>query len=234
MKGLGKLSSLLKIKRDKKRGRAKLVFLKNRGGMLSGDILNMMKTISIEVRRPLGKANEHSQSYKCKNPVISYGENWYRASGYLESKSMGVIPVKYDILTKYDGLKVWIEFKLLFEESLEQIEMVKAWCWINANNCVVADNENTGIIYLSTDLDQWDCVYNGNLEKIRLINENGSMTLLSKDSNSFIEDRIWKHKEHAEYVTLWFNDNSFPTIEKGTIFKCKWILRYTILRNEVD
>ena len=228
MKGLGKLSSLLKIKRDKKRGRAKLVFLKNRGGMLSSDILNMMKTVSIEVRRPLGKENEHSQSYKCKNPEISYNENWYRACGYLESKSMGIIPVKYDILIKYDGLRIWIEFNLLFEESLSLVEMVKSWCWFKADKCVIVDNVGTHEFNLSSILNVWECIYRGSFRKITLINDMGSLILLSKWSNHFVEDKLWTHKEHAEYVTVWFNDANFSTIEKGTLFKCRWILKYEV------
>jgi len=207
------------------KGRIKLVFSNNRGGMITNDIFKLNELTSIEVRRKKDTLNKYSQSYKCINPEIMFGKNWHRASGYLTNYDE-VIPVKYDILTNYNGKKVNIEFKLLFEEPISNVKMVKAWCFINANQCIVLDDKGKYQYSLKTDSDVFEPVYNGKLNKVLFKNDYGSMLLSSKDSNVFSEDRIWKQKKHAEYVMLWHNDNEYPTIKKGTFYRCTWNISY--------
>ena len=225
---INKIKRMLKNFKNRNitKGKVKLIFSNNLGGMLTNDTFDLIKLISIEVRRSTDKLHEYSQSYKCINPDIIYGKNWYRVRGYLTSYSKGVIPVKYDILTKYNGRDVNIEFKLLFEESLTKVEMIKAWCFINANQCIVLDDDGKYRYNLKTDSDIFKIVYEGKLNKIMFTNDYGSMVLLSKESNVFSGDRIWKQKKHSEYVMLWHNDNDFPTIEKDKFYKCTWNIRY--------
>ncbi len=205
----------------------KLDFAHGRGGTLRCDSFGLMDTVSIEVRRRDRRRDDHNQAYKCEEPDISFGQDWLRARGYLGSRSMGAIPVSYDILTTVDGLDVTIDFKAVFEESLSLVEMVKAWCWVKATECLVVDKEGTHVIPLLPTQGGWKHFYSGVLNEITFTNSQGSFQLLSKQSSSFVEDRIWKHKKHAEYVTVWFLDPSFPTIEEGKIFECTWELRYS-------
>jgi len=112
--------------------KVKLLFDPAQGGMLIGDSLGLIDKVSIEVRRPVDRNHMYSQAYKYPNPNISHGSNWLRSRGYLRSKRLGVLPASYDILTKIDGLDLAIDFKLIFEESLPKVEMVKAWFFIKA------------------------------------------------------------------------------------------------------
>lgn len=205
----------------------KLGFAMKRGGTLRTDSFGLMDTVSIEVRRRDRRRHDHNQAYKAKNPEVSHGSDWFRARGFLRSRSMGAIPVSYDILTKVDGLDVTIDFKAVFEESLPEVEMVKSWCWFKAAECLVVDGGGTHMIPLLPAQRRWEQIYRGNLNEATFTNSQGSFKLFSKQSSSFVEDRIWKHRKHAEYVTVWFNDPSFPTIEKGKSFECTWELRYS-------
>ncbi len=205
----------------------KLGFDLKRGGTLRHDSFGLFDTVSVEVRRPVGRSHDHSQAYKAKEPDISHGSDWFRARGYLRSRRMGMIPVSYDIYTKVDGFDVTIDFKLLFEESLPEVEMVKSWCWVKAVECLVVDGEGIHMIPLLPAQKGWEQVYRGNLNEVTFTNSQGSFELFGKQSSSFVEDRIWKHRKHAEYVTVWFLDPNFPTIEEGKSFECTWELRYS-------
>lgn len=205
----------------------KLGFALKRGGTLRSDSFGLMDTVSIEVRRRDRRGQDHNQAYKAKKPDVSHGSDWFRARGFLRSTRGGVIPVSYDIHTRIDDLDVTIDFKLLFEESLPLVDMVKSWCWIKATECLVVDGEGTHMIPLLPAQRSWKQIYRGTLNEATFTNSQGSFKLFGKRSSSFVEDQLWKHRKHAEYVTVWFHDPSFPTIEEGKSFECTWELRYS-------
>jgi len=204
-----------------------LGFALKHGGTLRADSFGLMDTVSVEVRQSLRHKYDHNQAYKAKKPNVSHGPDWLRARGYLRSRRKGVIPVSYDVYTRVDGLDVTIDFILLFEESLPLVEMVKAWCWVKATECLIVDEEGSHTIPLLPAWRSWEQVYRGILNEATFINSQGSFKLFGKRSSYFVEDRIWKHRKHAEYVTVWFLDPSFPTIEEGKSFECTWELRYS-------
>ena len=207
--------------------KVKLLFDPAQGGMLIGDSLGLIDKVSIEVRRPVDRNHMYSQAYKYPNPNISHGSNWLRSKGYLRSKRLGVLPASYDILTKIDGLDLEIDFKLIFEESLPKVEMVKAWFFIKATKCLVEDDKETREFSLLPATKKFQQVYRGNLNTVTFTNSQGSLQLLSKQSNLFVDDRVLKQRRHAEYITQWFYDTGFPCIEEGTVFEGSWRLRYS-------
>jgi len=174
----------------------KLMFDSAQGGMCVGDSLGLIDKVSIEGRRPVDRNHMYSQAYRYPNPNISHGSNWLRSKGYLHSNRLGVLPASYEVLTKIDGLDLAIDFKLLFEESLPNVEMVKAWCFMNADKYSILD-ETHPLLQASN---RFELVYEGNLNTVTFTNSQGSLQLLSKQSNFFTYDRIWKHETHAEYL----------------------------------
>lgn len=208
-------------KRPKSKGL--MFFPRKRGGFRTEDVLGFMDTVSIEVRRTIGAKNEHSQSYKCKEPIITSGKDWYRTEGLLESKTLGVIPAYFDILFSIHHIHVTIDFKLTCLDNIPDVEMVKAWAWLNADGYSISGGDTHPLLPASS---VWEKVFEGFLNHVRFINENGELLLWSRESTSLEYDRIWKHKDHAEYVTMWIHRPEGFTLKKGTIYECTWKLRY--------
>jgi len=202
-----------------------LSFPRRRGGLRTEDTFGFMDTVSIEVRRTIGPKNEHSQSYRCKDPIITSGDGWYRTEGLLESKTIGPIQAHFDIHTSIKNTNVTINFKLMCLADILNVEMVKAWCWLNADECSISDKQGikTHPLLLSSI---WEKVYEGILNSVRFTNKNGDLILLSRKSNVFTYDQVWKHEAHAEYVTMWTHKPEGFTLKKGTRYECTWNLRY--------
>lgn len=196
-----------------------------RVGIKTRDSLGLLETVSVEVRH-VGHENAHSQSYIFKAPRIEFDENGYRARGFLESVDQGKIPVRFDILKVFDGDFWTINFKVSFESELSGVEMVKAWSWIKADDCVMIDGEVSHSESLQPTPKEWIQVYEGNLQSVKFRNESGSVKINSNDSPEFEIEQVWKHEAHAEYVSLWVMEPEGKTIEKGTVFEGFWSLKF--------
>lgn len=206
--------------------RVRLAFSPLHGGALKRDSLGLIGTTSIEVHCSTDHPANYSQSYKCQRPKITHGSDWLRSKGHLRSLHSGYLPVSYDILTEIDDLDITINFSLLFEDSLTNVMVVKSWMFINAIKCLVKDAEGIKKFSLLTKSKKFQPVYRGTLNEATFTNLRGSFKLLSKQSSCFVEDRIWKQREHAECITVWLSDSP-QTIEKGRMFECTWKLRYS-------
>ena len=199
-----------------------MFFPHRRGGLRTEDELGFLDTVSIEVRRTTGPKNEHSQSYRCKNPIITSGNGWYQTEGLLESKTLGIIPSYFKIRVQVQHIHVSIDFKLTVLEDIPDVEMVKAWCWLNAEGYSILGKSYP----LLPASNVWEKVYEGNVDRVKFTNKKGELLLWLRESNFFMYDRIWKHEAHAEYVTMWDHIPKGFTLKKGTIYKCIWKLRY--------
>lgn len=196
-----------------------------RGGTKTRDEFGLIETVSIEVRQ-VGHNNAHSQSYIFKLPFIEENETEYRVKGFLESVDQGRIPVQFDILKVVKGSDWTISFKVSFESELTGIEMVKAWIWVKADDCVLRDRRGYHMKSLQPTPKEWIQLYERALKSVKFINRAGSVKIISSEFPPFNIEQVWKHDVHAEYVSLWVMDPDGVTIEKGTIFEGSWLLKF--------
>ena len=199
-----------------------MCFPVKRGGLRTEDALGFLETVSIEVRKKTRLRNEHCQSYKCKEYIITSGKGWYQSEGLLESKTLGTIPAYFKIRVSVKHNNVSINFKLTCMEDIDDVEMVKSWCWLNADTYSILENSYSLLPASSL----WEKMYEGNVDRVKFTNKNGELSLVSRESNFFKYDRIWKHEAHAEYVTMWIHEPKGIILKKGTIYECIWNLKY--------
>ena len=196
-----------------------------RGGVKTRDKFDLLETVSVEVRR-VGHDNAHSQSYIFKNPDINSDPIRYQASGVLESVDQGRIPVRFDICKVFTGLYWVIDFKISFDSELSGVEMVKAWCWVKGERCIVIDGKGYHRYNIDPAPAKWELIHKGDLQSVRFANSRGDVRISRGESTQFVHEQVWKHKAHSEYVSLWIMDPNGITIEKGTIFEGCWNLKF--------
>lgn len=225
MAGIMVLLALWVVLRDLIPSKVNLFFPWMRGGIKTRDSLGLIETVSIEVRR-VGHDNAHSQSYIFKEPIIEFDEKCYRATGFLESFDQGKIPVRFDILKFFYGDSWDINFRVSFDSELSGVEMVKAWCWIKADDCVMINGSGYHAEKIQPAPKKWVQLYEGNLQSVKFSNRSGSVKITSSDSPQFKVEQVWKHDAHSEYVSLWVMEPKGITIEKGSVFEGLWSLKF--------